>query len=213
MRFTIRTMSLAVILGLSALALSACGGQFNTSYENAAPAEARDWKSAGVRVVLPADLTTSDINSFIPNYDIVWHGEPQGERRAQVAAIVEDGARRGVAGLTGRQAVVFTLTLRKFHSLTPKAYERAPAGTGVHSVIFDLTVTDAKTGATLVQSERIEASIPAVTASERARSGQAAAPLPGDEWRRAISAHIDATLRGWLGKGPDPRFGFTRLGA
>ncbi|WP_112310407.1 hypothetical protein [Pseudogemmobacter bohemicus] len=73
-----------------------------------------------------------------------------------------------------------------------------------------LTVTDAKTGATLVQSERIEASILAVTASERARSGQAAAPLPGDEWRRVISAHIDATLRGWLGKDPDPQFGFTR---
>jgi hypothetical protein len=112
--------------------------------------------------------------------------------------------------MKGGQDVIATVTLRRFHSLTPKAYFDAPAGTGVHSVAFDLTITDRKTGAILSGPERIKADMPATVA---AAGGQSLNALPAAVWKKQITDHIAATIRSWSGIGPDIRNKFTRMGA
>ncbi len=205
-----RGARIAVVL-LAGLTVAACGRTFATTYDTAAPAAARsDWRVTDVRVVAPVGLTTTEQNSFIPRADIVWHGDQPGNRAEQVAAIVRQGVEQGFAGLKGKQDVVATVTLRRFHSLTPKAYFDAPAGTGVHSVAFDLTITDRKTGAVLAGPERIEADMPAAVA---AAGGQSLEALPAAVWKKQISQHISATIRSWTGAGPDIRSGFVRMGA
>ena len=192
------------------LALGACGGGFSTAYDQPAPADARNtWRVSEVRMIVPEDLTTTEQNSFVPSADVIWHGDEPGNRPAQAAAILQNGVKQSFAGLSGKRNVIATVTLRQFHSLTPKAYFRAPAGTGVHSVAFDLTVTDRRTGAVLAGPERIEADLPAIVA---ASGGQPIDRLPSAEWKRDIAAHVAATIRGWIGSGPDIRASFGRLG-
>lgn len=196
---------------VAGLALAGCGSTFSTAYDTAAPPAARaDWRVTDVRIVTPANLTTTEQNSFIPKADVVWHGDPAGNRIQQAAAIVKRGVEQGLGGLRGRHGVIATVTLRRFHSETPKAYFQGPAGSGVHSVAFDLTITDARTGAVLAGPQLIKADLPATGA---ARDGQQSNTLPSALWKKQISDHIAATVRGWSGTGPDIRGTFSRLGA
>lgn len=201
-----------LLLAISlAFGVAGCAGSFATTYNTGAPAAAQSaWRVSDVRVTVPSDLTTTELNTFVPAADIVWHGEPAGDRAAQVAAIVEQGVAQGFTGLKGGQSVIASVTLRGFHSLTPKAYYHAPVGTGVHSVVFDLSILDARTGAVLAGPERIKADMPANVAAADALSLNA---VPGEVWRKQITSHIAATIRSWLGTGPDIRTQFARMGA
>lgn len=204
-----KSVSVTVFLALSVL--SACSAQFQTAYPEASPVEARkEWRVSRVNVTVPDQLTTTEQNSFVPRADIVWHGDPPGDRRAQVAAVVKAGVEQGFEGLRGRENVVASVTLRRFHALTPKAFHRAPDDTGVHSVSFDLLITDVRTGATLAGPTLIEADMPATMAADLRNTPSAA---PGPVWKKEIQSHIAATIRSWLGTGPDIRGTFNRLGA
>ena len=203
--------SVVVTAFLAVSVLSACSAEFRTAYPDAAPAAARSqWRVAKVNVTVPSELTTTEQNSFVPKADIVWHGDPLGDRKAQVAAVVKAGIEEGFEGLRGRENVVANVTLRRFHALTPKAFHRAPDDTGVHSVAFDLVISDARTGAVLAGPTRIEADMPATMAPDLANTPNAA---PGPVWKKEIQSHIAATIRSWLGTGPDIRGTFTRMGA
>lgn len=205
-----KTLSVIALMGVSATLLSGCGNSFETAYSAPGPAAAKtQWRVTGVRVNVPADLVVSEENSFIPRADIVWHGDPAGDRRAQVAAIVKTGIERGFAGLKGRENVVATVTLRRFHALTMKAYMDAPNGTGVHSVRFDLQINDARTGKLVFGPTEISADMPATLAGEAAPDR---IDSPGQIWKAEIEAHIAATIRDWLGVGPEVRDSFNRLG-
>jgi len=196
---------------MAGLTVAGCGSTFSTAYDTAAPAAARsDWRVTDVRVATPKELTTTEQNSFMPKVDVVWHGDPPGNRIEQAAAIVKQGVERGLADLKGRQDVIATATLRRFHSETPKAYFELPAGVGVHTVAFDLTITDRKTGTVLAGPQRIKADLPANSA---AADGLHLNKLPSALWEKQISDHIAATIRGWSGTGPDIRSSFTRMGA
>lgn len=96
-----------------------------------------------VRVSVPRDLTVSEANLYYPVADIVWRGEPRGDRHAQVQAIVEEAMAKGTRRMHKGPAVVVDVTVRRFHALTEKT--RYSFG-GVHSIRFDLTVRDAETG-------------------------------------------------------------------
>ena len=205
-----RSARIAVVL-LAGLAVAGCGRPFATTYATPAPAAARsDWRVTDVRIVTPVGITTTEENSFMPAADLVWHGDPPGNRIEQAAAIVKQGVERGLADLKGRQDVIATATLRRFHSETPKAYFELPAGVGVHTVAFDLTITDRKTGTVLAGPQRIKADLPANSA---AADGLHLNKLPSALWEKQISDHIAATIRGWSGTGPDIRSSFTRMGA
>ncbi|MFV0491441.1 MAG: DUF6778 family protein, partial [Pseudorhodobacter sp.] len=84
------------VASLVSFGLAGCVADFETSYDESAPATARqNWGSPTVRVSLAKGLTTTEQNSFIPNADVVWHGDPKGDRPAQAAAVVKTGVEKG----------------------------------------------------------------------------------------------------------------------
>ena len=113
---------------------------------------------ASVDIVVPETLVVSEANMFYPRADIVWRGEPQGDRLAQVKAILEDGFAVGIAGLKTGPRATLSVKVERFHALTEKA--RFSVG-GVHDVVVVLTVLDAQSGAILEGPRRVEIAIKA----------------------------------------------------
>jgi hypothetical protein len=123
-----------------------------------APAVRQAQVVTGLTVAIPAELKVSEANSYYPIADIVWRGDPPGDRRAQIRSMFEDGfaAARLDRG-TGRR-VVADITITRFHALTEKT--RYSFG-GVHSIKFDLTVRDAATGAVIDGPRPVNADVEA----------------------------------------------------
>jgi hypothetical protein len=105
---------------------------------------------------VPQALTTSEANVFVPIADIVWRGDPMGDRRQQVAAIFEDAAAGATSGLTQGQGVILSLEVTRFHGLTEKA--RYMTG-GNYAMHFLMTLRDAETGILLMRPRPIVADI------------------------------------------------------
>ena len=106
-----------LVLVAGALGLAACGGSWKTDY---APLEgaANKFRLAGVSVSVPHTLSVSESESqFVPNADIVWREEPEGDRYAQVQRIFEEGVRAGAQGLRGATPVRIEVTVTKFQPL------------------------------------------------------------------------------------------------
>lgn len=188
------------------LVLAACSGDWRTDYE--APldtAVTRNWTVRDVIVQVPDTLTTTEENSYAPNADIVWHGEPFGDRRAQVAAIVDEGITQGARPLRGSQPVNLIVTLRQFHALTPKARSLAPSA--VHNISYMMQVVDARTGDAVTEPELIFADLMAFTGSAAVE-----AVLQGETQKVRITRHLKDVTAGWLGIGPDPRQSFSSAG-
>ena len=188
------------------LLLAGCSGAWETSYkEPLDPAVTRNWTVRDVTVQLPADLTTTEENSYAPDADVVWHGEPFGDRKAQAAAIVDEGITQGARGLRGRQPVRLLVTLMEFHALSPKARAQAPSA--VHNISYMIEVLDARTGETIAEPELIRADLLAFT-------GAAAidAVVQGETQKVRITRHLRDVTAGWLGIGPDPRQTFSSAG-
>lgn len=197
-----------LLLGLGALAvLAGCGNDWNTHYEPLS-ASAKDWHIRDIEVVVPGSLTISEDNStYVPKADIVWQGEPPGDRRAQVASILKEGLSKGAVGLRPRQPVRLRVTLRTFHALNTKSRYSAPEGTGVYDIRYAVEVLDARTGAVILPAQEIAADFPALTGKTAI-----AAEARGETQRRVIVDHLAATTAGWLGIGPDNRTKFRRTG-
>jgi hypothetical protein len=98
---------------------------------------------AEVRVVVPRDLSVSEANLFYPVADIVWRGEPLGDRHQQVHAIMTEAAGFATADMRKGRAVMIVAEVVRFHCLTEKT--RYTVG-GVHSLRYRLSVHDAATG-------------------------------------------------------------------
>jgi hypothetical protein len=111
---------------------------------------------SSVEVIVPETLVVSEANQFYPKADIVWRGDPPGDRLAQVKSILEEGLGVGASTLKQGPSVVVSVQLERFHALTEKA--RYSVG-GVHDVVFLLTVKDVKTGVVLEGPRRVEIAI------------------------------------------------------
>jgi hypothetical protein len=161
-------------MGVVALGLAACAQTGVTRGENpSAPVSAfasndasakrvADGKSPfsvrKVTVTVPRTLVVSEANRYLPPGDIVWRGDPIGDRYVQVENIVQDAMNRGVASLDGPVRVDLDVTIRKFHGLTEKA--RYSFG-GVHAITFDLALKDTKTGELLLPVQSVRADLEA----------------------------------------------------
>ena len=170
--------------------LASCAGSFETSYAKPPPLEVtRTWRVVDVNVVAPESLTVSTRNSFAPGGDIVWWGDPEGDRRAQVAEIVDAGITEGSRVLVGSRPVTVTARVIQFHAVTPMAVSRAPAA--VHNISYEMQIFDqvAYVGAQAI-----------------------AAAVDGQTQKVRITNHIAAVTRSWLGFGPDVRRSFRGLG-
>ncbi len=118
----------------------------------------RDYEIVDVRVNVPESLTVSEANSLIPQADIVWHGDPYGDRRAQIATVIRDGMMAGAQKLEGARPVIVEIEVVRFHALTPRA--RYTVG-GNHNIDFWMTVRDAETGEVLEPRRFVDTDLPA----------------------------------------------------
>ncbi|MDR7125050.1 DUF6778 family protein [Pseudotabrizicola sp. 4114] len=96
-----------------------------------------------IRISVPSKLKVSEANMFYPVADIVWRGEPMGNRHAQVMSIFKEAMDRGTHTMTTGRKVLVDIEVERFHSVTEKT--RYTVG-GTHSMRFTLTVRDAATG-------------------------------------------------------------------
>jgi hypothetical protein len=153
-----------------------------------------NWHVHDIQVVVPDSLTTTEVNIFQPDVDIVWHGEPRGDRRAQVGAILHDGLEMAAESLipeNHHRPVIIEATLIHFHSLTPRA--RAVVG-GVHKISFSIKVVDQKTGEVLAGPTVIEADEFAFGRWEAVK-----ADAEGQTMKVRITNRIAEVVADWLG--------------
>lgn len=143
-----------------------------------------------VRVYVNPELQVSERNTYYPGVDIVWRGDPPGNRHQQVRDIFELAFARGTDGLDGRQPVELHVNVLRFHALTDKA--RYTIG-GVHAITFVLQLRDAETGAALGAPKKIRADL-------KAYGGQAAvnADARGDTQKKRITEHLASVIRAEL---------------
>ncbi|MEM6479987.1 MAG: DUF6778 family protein [Pseudomonadota bacterium] len=139
-----------------------------------------------LRIQVPQELSVSEANTIYPIADIVWRGDPRGNRHKQVLDIFAASIQAGTDTLEGVQPVAVDIEVTKFHSLTERA--RYTVG-GVHTIRFLLTVRDAQSGDALI-SERL------VNADLMAFGGQAAlnAEAMGQSQKVRISEHLTALI-------------------
>ena len=171
---TFRTLTL---LALTAL-VSACSGMEpasraavdpQTSLDSVGVAPTADlaistepYLIAGYTIRVPQELRVSEANVFFPIADIVWRGEPRGERHQQVQAIYTEAMGRAIADMTTGRAVLVDVEITRFHCLTEKT--RYTVG-GTHSLHFTLTLRDAATGAIIEGPRAIIADVKAAGGS------------------------------------------------
>ncbi|MEL6912983.1 MAG: DUF6778 family protein [Pseudomonadota bacterium] len=145
-----------------------------------------------LRVAVPRDLRVSEANSYYPIADIVWRGDPMGDRYAQVSELMGTAFERGTRELEGVQPVHVDIEVARFHALTEKA--RYTVG-GVHSIRFDLTVRDAETGAIIVPTRRINADLAALGGRAAIESDRG-----GNGQKIRISGHLAEVIKAELSR-------------
>lgn len=203
-----RPIKLAFVLAAS-LAVAGCagGGTFKTDYVPLDPAQTAGWRVAAVNVTVPDSLTTTEDPSYIPRADIVWHGDPPGDRKAQVAQIMKEGLTAGGKAVNGRTPVVLNATLVKFHATT-RAARYNPYGYGaVDDLRYQIVVTDTA-GNPLTEPQLVYGDFPA-----KVRTEADVEDARGNTERVQYVNHIKAITAHWLtSREPDPRMTFTSAG-
>lgn len=196
------------LLSACAVPLAGCAGTYWTAFPEQLPAKlTRSWHVKVVNVDVPQTLTVSEVHGLVPKADIVWReDDPKGDRHAQVALIMHDAVVAGVQDLKGPFAVVINVQVTRFHALTMEAETELPDA-GVHNIQFDITVVDAKSGKILAGPTHILADSPAWSGDTMHLMRE-----QGQTQKSQIIAHVTATIRAWLGTGPDNRGSFQRLG-
>ena len=118
----------------------------------------RDYTVARMQFHAPDDLRISEGNGYYPFVDVVWRGDPVGDRIAQIGAIFETAMDRGAADLDGATPVIVDIALKRFHGVTERT--RYSVG-GVYNMVFYMTVLDARTGAVIEPPREVVANLSA----------------------------------------------------
>lgn len=142
--------------GIDALTIASQGGPTPQMLPGAPTVMAAKYAIADLQVVVPRTLDVSEANSIKPRADIVWHGDPAGDRYQQVGTILLAAATQATTPMTQGRPVLVTLTLTKFHALTERT--RYTIG-GTHELRFDLTVKDVATGEVLDGPRQVVADV------------------------------------------------------
>ena len=183
--------ALAFVLGVSA-----CAGTSNQTATRAATADASQravpvaLDIQEIRVNVPRTLKVSEKNRYYPGGDIVWRGEPMGDRYQQVTAIFEEAMARGTAGMDSGLPAVLDVEVKRFHALTEKT--RYTVG-GVHALTFVITLRDPATGQAMTQPREIKADLKGYGGSQAI-----AAEQRGQTQRVRITGHLAQVIRAEL---------------
>ena len=151
---------------------------------------AQSWRVQDVRVNVPESLSVSEANLYFPGTDIVWREDRFGDRRAQVASIVDLAVSQAAIGMAGNNPVYLDIELKRFHALTQKA--RASIG-GTHSIQFDVIVRDVE-GNPLIRKFPVEIKLKAYGGSKAI-----AAEMRGETQKVRITREIARVMRKRLG--------------
>ncbi len=142
-----------------------------------------------LRVSVPRSLEVSEANTFLPNADIVWRGDPLGDRYAQIETILMDAGQIVMGRGQGRPAVA-ELVVTRFHGVTEKT--RYTVG-GNHNMRFDLTLRDPDTGAVLFGPKKVVADVRAAggaKAIEEDRIGRTQKVVVTERLREVIQREL-----------------------
>ncbi|MEX0286939.1 MAG: DUF6778 family protein [Paracoccaceae bacterium] len=142
-------------------------------------------QSVAVRV--SRKLKVNEANSYYPNGDIVWRGDPIGDRHAQVQKIFEDSMMKGVESLNGPVPVDLVIDVKRFHGVSEKA--RYTVG-GVHSITFDLAIKNAETGELIVPVREIKSDLDALGGKQAVL-----ADSRGETQKIRVSNHLAEVIR------------------
>ncbi len=179
-----KAVRIFLALGL-ALGLSACGSPdlasrnapLNTSNLSLASDAAQkrvvlssQYNVTEIRIAVPRALTVSEANMFYPSADIVWRGEPLGDRQMQVHSIFTDAFGMGAAHMKSGPEVIVEAEVKRFHGVTEKT--RYTVG-GVFNMEFILTVRSAQTGEIIDGPRFVEANVKAAGGSAAIEEEQA----------------------------------------
>lgn len=198
----------AVFVLLGSAVLSGCStGGWKTDYSDVNnPAISKNWRISNIDVRVPETLTVSEENTFAPNADIVWHGDPFGDRYQQVDNIITQAAKNASAEMRGSRRVNLVIEMQTFHALTDRTrYTLNDAG--VHNISFTAQVFDAGTGDQLSPPDHIQADLIGYTGLQAL-----AAEGRGLTQRVRIVDHVTKVIAGWLGQDVDVRGSFARSG-
>ena len=119
---------------------------------------ARDYHIHGLNFIASTDLNVSEGNGYYPMTDVVWRGDPVGDRLEQIGAIFHEATSRNEARLDGVKGVQIDIELVRFHGVTERT--RFSFG-GIYNIVFDLTLRDDKTGEVIEQTRRVQANLAA----------------------------------------------------
>lgn len=158
MRFLIKPLMALILMGT----LTACGS-VPTATRSAMPDDTLlgstlppDVRIDSFTVNVPRSLKVNERNLYYPIGDIVWRGEPRGDRYAQVKAMFEAGLRDAAPRVDGVRPVRLDVQVTRFHSLSEKA--RYTVG-GVHDIDFRYRLVDVNTGLPLGPSKMVNADL------------------------------------------------------
>jgi len=118
----------------------------------------RNYSVAEFNYLVPADISVSEGNGYYPTTDVVWRGDPIGNRPAQIGAMFETALERNAPALQGELPVIVDLQLVRFHGVTERT--RFSVG-GVYDIKFDLTIRDAQTGLVIEPTRRVHVDLAA----------------------------------------------------
>lgn len=145
-----------VVLGM---AVSGCAGveapSRNAPFEApSAAAVAPSMKMVDFSVRVPAKLKVSEANSYYPTGDIVWRGEPLGDRHAQVKRIFDESLTQVKQASGGKVPVLVDIEVTRFHALTEKT--RYTVG-GRHEIHFVMHFLNPETRQPVAEPRKIDA--------------------------------------------------------
>lgn len=146
-----------------------------------------DVRVQNITVTVPRTLTVSEANRYLPAGDIVWRGDPIGDRYDQITTIFDAAMKQGTAELNGAVPVQLDIEVKRFHALTEKA--RYSTG-GVHNINFVLTLRDPATGAVLGAPRTVRADLKAYGGDEAL-----AAEALGQTQKVRITNHLAGVIR------------------
>lgn len=200
MRLQGRGFSRIVLALGAAVGLSACAATdvtrdlpLGSAIDAATPAALAilpDIDVTAINVTVPDSLTSSEINTYYPNSDIVWHGDPAGNRHEQVGAVLRSALEVGTEDMHGARKVVLDVVMTKFHAVTPKT--RYTVG-GRHEIEFDLRVLDAATGEVLMPTRHVVSNFKALRGN-----AALAAEAEGITQKVRIVGHMSKVIRAEL---------------
>ena len=188
-----RQIVMAGLLSLATVAASVSVAEAKMrriKLDEAANVSASQYEVTKLWVLVPETLKVSEANNYLPMADIVWRGDPPGNRYEQVDTLVTESMERGVAGLNGPTKVEVVVQISRFHCLTEKA--RAEVG-GYYGIQFYLSVRDPVTKQPIRPDVWIDA-------TKIALGGQAAivAELAGSTQKAVVSEHLERMIRAAL---------------